>query len=554
VNTSIPVHDEPFDVLVIGGGINGVAIARECAQNGKRTLLVEQNDFASGTTSRSTRIIHGGLRYLEYGEIGLVRESLRERERLLARSPHLVRPLEFLLVLPRNPRSFLRSSLAIRTGLWLYRHWAGRTHSKNNDPHAFERQLDAGESWSVYSYEDAQCEFPERLVAEWLVEAINAGALARNHTQALEITRNNGRVTGATLRDLISRQEYSVAARWVVNAAGPWVDAIIGGSEISATRMIGGVRGSHLVLPRLGAVGDRPVYAEALGGRQIFVIPWNEQILVGTTEVADTQDPAKTQPSSAEIDYLLNSFLRLFPESGATQADIRYCFAGIRPLPIAPGKNYSAVTRRHILHDHSDDGAAGMISIIGGKLTTAASLARDVGRKLGLHLHEPTCVYAEPLPEDDMEASLRKWARLVAGKARISEDCAQGVAEWHGRHALAIAHSASLDERLREPICSHTCHLVAEAVESVTHECAVTLGDILLRRVPVALGACWSEACSREAAGKIGAALGWDQSRTGFEVENFEEERRTFLHPRTVSTSDRSGSAPAMPSLRTEPM
>jgi glycerol-3-phosphate dehydrogenase len=194
------------------------------------------------------------------------------------------------------------------------------------------------------------------------------------------------------------------------------------------------------------------------------------------------------------------------------------------------------------LHDHSDEGAAGLISVIGGKLTTAASLARDVGRKLGLHLPEPAPVFAEPAMEDDVEATLRQWARLVAGKARISEDCAQGVAEWHGRHALAIAHAASFDERLRAPICSHSCHVVAEAVESVAHECAVTLGDILLRRVPVALGACWSEACSREAAAKIGAALGWDQTRIAIEREGFEEERRIFLNPQVTSpVSDRSG-------------
>ena len=142
MSSAIQHRDQSFDVLVIGGGINGVAIARECAQWGKRVLLVEQNDFSSGTTSRSTRIIHGGLRYLEHGEIGLVRESLRERERLLSQSPHLVRPLQFLLALPKKSRSFLRSSLAIRSGLWLYRRWAGGKHTAaaQADATAFERQ------------------------------------------------------------------------------------------------------------------------------------------------------------------------------------------------------------------------------------------------------------------------------------------------------------------------------------------------------------------------------------------------------------------------------
>ena len=538
MSSSIHARDQSFDVLVIGGGINGVAIARECAQWGKRTLLVEQNDFSSGTTSRSTRIIHGGLRYLEHAEVGLVRESLRERERLLSQLPHLVRPIQFLLALPKKSRSLRRSSLAIRTGLWLYHRWAGGQHNVAGDLRAFERQLDDGNAWSVYSYEDAQCEFPERLVAEWLAESGEAGALVCNHTQVLEVTRDHGRVTGARLRDRISAQEYTVQAAKVINATGPWADALIGASSISAAQMIGGVRGSHLVLPKFAGAPEQAIYTEAIDGRPIFVIPWNGQLLVGTSEVADSNSPANPQPTPGEIDYLFQSFARLFPRSGLTPADIRYDFAGIRPLPFSPGKEASSVTRRHILHDHAQDGAAGLISVIGGKLTTAASLAREVGRKLGIDIPDPVVAFAPPAVEEDVECTVRQWARLVASKAKIPTGCAEAIAEWHGRHALAIAHAASLDERLREPICHHSCHLVAEAVEAVAHESAVTLGDILLRRVPVALGACWSEECSRDAAHKIGRALGWDQPRVYMELLRFEEEREQFLHPRHSQPTD----------------
>ncbi|MBZ5507772.1 MAG: glycerol-3-phosphate dehydrogenase/oxidase [Acidobacteriia bacterium] len=532
MSSPIPNQDQNFDVLVIGGGINGVAIARECAQWSKRTLLVEQNDFSSGTTSRSTRIIHGGLRYLEHAEIGLVRESLRERERLLSQLPHLVRPLQFLLALPKKSRSLRRSSLAIRTGLWLYHHWAGGKRPPSDDKAAFEQQLDSGNSWSIYAYEDAQCEFPERLVAEWLTESVAAGAVACNHTELLEITRGNGRVTGARLRDRISGQEYAIHATHIVNATGPWADTVIAASGISTPRMIGGVRGSHLVLPKFTGAPEQAIYTEAIDGRPIFVVPWNGQLLVGTSEVADANVPDNPQPSPQEIEYLFQSFARLFPRSGLTQADVRYDFAGIRPLPFAPGKPSSSLTRRHVLHDHTGEGAAGLLSVIGGKLTTAASLARDVVRKLGVDVPEPVNVFASPAAEEDVESTVRQWARLVACKAKIPTGCAEAIAEWHGRHALAIAHAASLDERLREPLCPHSCHLVAEAVEAVAHESAVTLGDILLRRVPVALGACWSEECSREAAHKIGRALGWDQSRIYLELLRLEEEREQFLHPR----------------------
>src|SRR5947209_12284380 len=168
-----PLDGESFHVVVIGGGINGVAIARECARAGARTLLLEQNDFASGTTSRATRIIHGGLRYLEHGELGLVRESLRERERLLRERPHLVRSLRFVLALRREGHhGLLRSALGIRTGLWLYARLGGRSRDTHNNARELERMLDGGARWSLFSYDDAQCEFPERLVAEWLAEAV----------------------------------------------------------------------------------------------------------------------------------------------------------------------------------------------------------------------------------------------------------------------------------------------------------------------------------------------------------------------------------------------
>ncbi|HEV3040109.1 MAG TPA: glycerol-3-phosphate dehydrogenase/oxidase [Candidatus Angelobacter sp.] len=538
----MPAHasldGQGFDVLIIGGGINGVAIARECVRAGQRILLVEQNDFSSGTTSRATRIIHGGLRYLEHGEVNLVRESLRERERLLSYYPHLVRPLQFLLVLSNQNRSLLRNSLAIRTGLWLYHQWAGKRRPPKVDLSDFERQLDAGQSWSIYPYEDAQCEFPERLIAEWLIEVMTAGAVVRNYTQVLQVESSDGQVTEARLRDRRSNLEFEVSARRVVNATGPWADFVVNSSGLrraaNAQPMIGGVRGSHLVLPRLTGVPNQAIYTEAVDERPFFIIPWNGQTLVGTTEVADN-NPENPQPSPGEIDYMLDSLARLLPHSHMTRANIRYTFAGIRPLPFSPGTNFAAVTRRHVIHDHQEDGAAGMISIIGGKLTTAVSLAREAARKMGLAVPQPAPIYIAPSPANGVESSLRQWARLVASKGNIPESRALAIAEWHGGRALAIAHAARQNQNWATPICPHTEHIVAEAVEAVFHECAVTLGDILLRRVPVALGACWSELCSREAANRIGSALGWNESRIAKELESFEEEREWFLHPRTAS-------------------
>jgi glycerol-3-phosphate dehydrogenase len=521
-----PLEGQHFHVVVIGGGINGVAVARECARAGKRTLLVEQNDIASGVTSRSTRIIHGGLRYLEHFELGLVRESVRERERLLRERSHLVHPVHFLLLLNENSQ---RSALKVRAGLWLYQRLSKKSHPLSEmELKRVERVLDAGKHWQFFSYEDAQCEFPERLVAEWLTEAIDAGALVRNHSEVLAVDVTHGRARGVLLRDRTTGKDERIDAAWIFNCTGPWADRICQRSSVrTAHPMIGGVRGSHIVLPRFSGAPSVPLYTEAGDGRPIFVLPWNEQILVGTTEVADSGDPGKTAPSGEEVEYLLRAATQTFPKAKMAAHDIKYAFAGVRPLPHAPGKNASAVTRRHFLHDHTGEGAARMISVIGGKLTTAASLARECARKIGLAVPEPTAVAVGP--GHSLDPLLDEAVLDVAQAGSISEESARGIMEWHGKRAMDIARMALVSVELRAPICPHTSHIVAEVVEAYRRECAVTLGDVLLRRVPVALGPCWSESCSREAALRIGAVLGWNEQTMGANLESFEMERTAFL-------------------------
>ncbi|HVO81167.1 MAG TPA: glycerol-3-phosphate dehydrogenase/oxidase [Terriglobales bacterium] len=526
--TRRPLEGQHFQVVVIGGGINGVAIARECARAGRRTLLVEQHDFAAGTTSRSTRMIHGGLRYLEHGEIGLVRESLRERQRLLRERPHLVHPVNFLLALDSKSR---RSALSIRTGLWLYRRLGGKllgADAAKTEEYKLERVLDSGRPWSLFSFEDAQCEFPERLVAEWLMEAVAAGAVARNHTQVLAVDVFHGRAKGALLRDQLSGKEDRVEANWIINATGPWVDRICQRSRINTRQpMVGGVRGSHLVLPRFAGAPEAAVYTEATDGRPIFVIPWNDQILVGTTEIPDHGDPAKTAPSKEEMEYLLRSLLHLFPRARVSLHDIRYAFAGVRPLPFSPKTRPSEVSRKHYLHDHSSEGAAHMISVVGGKLTTAAELARQCAAKLGLRPQRRASLTMAA--EENLDALLDGLVSEIADAGGIGAGSAQAIVEWHGGRSLTIARTAAPSAKMRAPLCPHSQHIVAEAVDAFTHQSAVTLADVLLRRVPVALGGCWSEACSREAAMRVGTVMGWNEHQAAVELEALETERTAFL-------------------------
>ena len=532
-----PLEGQHFHAVVIGGGINGAAIAREIARSGKRALLVERNDFASGTTSRSTRIIHGGLRYLEHGEMDLVRESLRERQRLLRERPHLVHPSQFLFLLNQHSQ---RSAMSVRAGLWLYRRLAGSNFHQSltaMEIKRIEQALDTGQRWTILDYEDAQCEFPERLVAEWIGEAARAGALVRNHTEALALDVAHGRARCVLLRDRLTGRDEQVEASWVINCTGPWVDRLCQRFALKLPKpLVGGVRGSHIVLPRFAGAPAAALYTEAADGRPIFVLPWNEQILVGTTEVADSDDPGKAAPSSEEVQYLLSTVAKLFPKARLSARDIHYTFAGIRPLPYSPDSKLSAITRRHVLHDHAAEGAARLVSVVGGKLTTAAALGRECARMVGCSTNnEPVAGVAVAAGSLDplLDQSMNEIARIGS----ISEESARSLLEWYGPRALDVAHMAMVSPELRAPICPHSTHIVAEAVEAYRQEFAVTLGDVLLRRVPVALGPCWSETCSREAARRIGAVMAWDDHTRGENLEAFEAERSGFLHqaPGTVS-------------------
>jgi len=323
------------------------------------------------------------------------------------------------------------------------------------------------------------------------------------------------------LRDQISGKEERVEGTWIINASGPWADRVCQRSQVKTPHpMVGGVRGSHIVIPRFAGSPDAAVYTEAVDKRPIFIIPWNEQILVGTTEVADQGDPSKVQPAQEEIEYLVRSLLQLFPRVTLSAGDIRYAFAGVRPLPFAPKQNASSVTRKHYLHEHAEDGAERMISVIGGKLTTAAELARQCAAKIGISSKSSKTLAV--VSGKSAELLLDQWMIEIGNASGISQDTARGIVEWHGKRSLEVSRIAQQGAELRAPLCSHTQHIVAEALDAFAAEGAVTLGDVLLRRVPVALGGCWSSTCSREACARIGAVLQWSDKQCAAELEAFE--------------------------------
>lgn len=472
------------DLLVIGGGINGLGIAADAATRGLSVLLVEKRDFGAGTTAASSRLIHGGLRYLQYGEVGLVREALRERGLLARQRPYRVRPIRLLIPTFRGlPPSGWKLSL----GLALYNLLAAdplfppssrltADAVKEREPGLTDDGLTGG-----FLYPDAQIEFPERLCIELLRETLAAGGEAQNHTRAVGLLVDRGRVVGARLRDMIDGTETEVRARHVVNAAGPWVDLVNRLLPAPPPRLIGGTWGTHLVLPRRPEGPRGPLYAVARKDyRPFFLLPWDGRLLVGTTDVPFDGDPDDLRPQAWEVDYLLSETQRLFPGCGYTEADVQLCTIGVRPLPARGGRrDAGAITRRHFVIDHgAEHGLPGLFSVVGGKLTTYRSLAETVVNRL------------TPAPcrtrERGSGASLETLAAAAHRDARdleLPEETLLRLLRVYGQAWGEVVETARRCPMLRAPLpgCPHA--LAAEVVHAVERERARTVGDVARRRM-----------------------------------------------------------------------
>lgn len=378
----------PHDVVIIGAGINGAGIARDAAMRGLKVLLIDKGDLGGGTTSASTRLIHGGLRYLEHFEFGLVHESLREREILLRIAPHLVRPLAITIPIYKQSK---RGRLTIRAGMMLYDllSW-----NKSLPRHRMLSRAETLERWPGLNpeglvgsalYYDAQVEFPERLVAENVRSAIDFGAEALTYTRVTRFAVEEGQVSGVELVSESGQTRFAEAAV-VINAAGPWVDLVLERAPVESPKLIGGTKGSHIVVPPFPGAPSNAIYLEARSdGRPIFIIPWNDLYLIGTTDVRFEGDPDDVRCELWEIDYLLTETNLALPGAHLTRDSIVYTYSGVRPLPVTGEKDEQSITRRHFIREHPE--LANLLSIVGGKLTTYRSLAEEcvdlIFRKLG---------------------------------------------------------------------------------------------------------------------------------------------------------------------------
>jgi glycerol-3-phosphate dehydrogenase len=520
-----------FDLIIIGAGINGAGIARDASLRGLRVLVLDKGDVGSGTTSWSTRLIHGGLRYLEHHEIGLVRESLRERERLLRIAPHLVRPLPLLLPIYRGDQ---RGRLLIRAGMLAYdvmsldkslpgHRMLDRTASLGRAPGLAESGL-----LGAALFHDAQVEYPERLALENVLDARAHGAEIRTYHQVDQVLCADGRVLGVTGTDLLTGGPFRYAAPVVINVAGPWVDEVLARSNLEQrSRLIGGSKGSHIIVdPFPGAPRDA-LYAEARqDGRPFFIIPWNDLYLVGTTDTRYDGALENVMAEEWEIDLLISETNRIIPTANLTRESVHYTYAGVRPLPHAPGVSEGTITRRHIMQDHeleASGGARGLISIVGGKLTTYRELAQQcvdlVLGKLGrTAIRSRTAEMSLPGGRTDLA-----WGEFAASFARESglpRRTVEHLLRVYGARAPEVLATATTPD-LREVFDPLTGAIATEVLWAFREEGARTLADVIARRTMTGLGPDAGIGADVAAAKIARDTLGWDAGKADMEVDAY---------------------------------
>lgn len=362
-----------YDLLVIGGGINGAAIANIAASHGLKTCLLEKNDFASGASSKSTKLIHGGLRYLEYFEFGLVRESLRERYIQLKAAPRLVKPLRFIIPVYKNDkRPLWLMHLGVSLYDWLAGKYVIKPHSKlsaqdilREEPLLKKEGLVGG-----LSYFDAQMD-DARLCLENVLCAQRNGADVANYTEVISFLKEAGKVKGAEAKDKLGGAIIKVRAKQVVCAAGPWSNILIKMDDPKAKDIIRLTKGVHIVYSK--QLSNNALLVPSDGdGRVFFIIPWQGHSLIGTTDTDYSASPDEVKPETSDIDYLLEGAKRVFPQEELTKENIINAFAGLRPLLYKKGAP-SAISRRHMIFK----APSGIIFVLGGKYTTYRKIAYD---------------------------------------------------------------------------------------------------------------------------------------------------------------------------------
>jgi glycerol-3-phosphate dehydrogenase len=518
----------PADLIVIGGGITGAGIARDAALRGLRTVLLEQRDLAWGTSGRSSRLVHGGLRYLEHGDFKLVFEALRERAVLERIAPHLVRPLPFVFPLHQGDRLPLWKLAA---GMWLYdllalfRNVSRHQMLGKRALLAREPALRTAGLKGAARYFDAQCD-DARLVVATARSARAAGASVRTWTAVTGFLREGGRVTGVVARDAETGTEAELRASVVVNATGPWVDALRRLEDGGAvTPLLRRTKGVHVVVPR-ARIGhtEAITFLSPVDGRVMFVLPWGEWSYIGTTDTDSAESPDDVAASPDDVRYLLRSANSRFPSARLSEDDVIATWAGLRALIDDASRTPGAVSREHAIID----GPGGVVTVAGGKLTTYRAMAAEVVDRViqripprdGRPWPVESATDREALPggETPELASIRSLG-IDAG---FSEQTVDHLLRHYGTEAAGLYNLARREPALAQRL--HPAHpaIAAEVVHAARREFARKVEDVLVRRVHLFYetrdqGA----AAARRTAELLGRELNWTSAEIGRGVEAY---------------------------------
>ena len=477
-----------FDLLIIGAGITGCGVARDAAMRGLKVALVERDDFASGTSGRSSRLVHGGIRYLEHGQLHLVHESIRERQTLLRIAPHLVKPLAFTWPIYRGARV---GRVRLSAGLLAYHLMArggSRKHAILSAAEVLDREpsLESVNLTGGAVYYDA-CTDDARLTVANAIAAQQNGATVVSHTPVTDIILEDGKAVGVVAKSQHSSETHQVRARVIVNAAGVWDNAF---STDKRARRHRGSKGAHIAVPR-ERIGNRDALTliSPVDGRVMFCLPGGPQTVVGTTDTWTDESPETVHASTADVDYLLRSANAYFPRARLAREDVVSAWAGIRPLASGTAANPTAVSREHSIV--TDD--SGVINVTGGKLTTYRSMAAEIVDRVQQALgteRERTSTDSVELPGADRAAEI---ARLQREDAKMSEPLVAGL-PYTGAHL----------------------------VYGVSKEMAWTVSDLLIRRTHLAFETPdHGLSVATRAADVVAPLLGWDDQTKSARVREF---------------------------------
>lgn len=532
------------DLLVVGGGITGAGVARDAARRGLSTALVEMNDLASGTSSRSSKLVHGGLRYLEHYEFSLVFEAVSERRILMDLAPHLVNPLGFLFPVYAGSRHklwFIQAGMWLYDGLSLFR--SPKRHRKLKpkeiaelEPAVKQEGLKGAPLYYDCSTDDA------RLTLETALDAAHAGATVTPWCRVESFLKEeSGRIRGVVVKDIVSGKLKEVAARTVVNATGPWTDRTIALSKpLAGGSLLRPTKGIHIVvehgkLPIRNAVVCYHPHDE----RVLFAIPWGDRTYVGTTDTDYEGDPAAVAATSEDVDYLIDASNHYFPDYMLSRDDVISTWAGLRPL-IAPPSTAGDLTESAVSREHQIVvGQDGLITIAGGKLTTYRRMAAEVVdmavRMLQLSPGfegdvESCCTHQCPLPggvdwpEDDDHDAVA--SRIVeAGAPHVPHDVARHLGDTYGMRGVDIARLCAEEAALATRIVEGRPEILAQVDWAVREELASRLADVMIRRTQLfyrdtdqGLGA------APRVADRMAELLDWNAARRDEELEHYRAE------------------------------